>query len=275
MIPSETYNQQQVLAAFGRQSPVFDEIDRSNALIGWVRDQVREAIQPYLQPGSRILELNCGTGIDALYFVSQGHAVLATDQSADMLEQLHKKWSQSKPQGNGSLQTRRLSFTDLDQLSARSFSFVFSNFGGLNCTLHLDQVLQGVDRVLEPGGVAALVIMPPICPWEWAQVFRGYFRTAFRRFRKGGAPARVEGVPFRCSYYSVPYIRRNCGPRLKIIQTMSLCLTVPPPFVEGFIQKHPRWFQRLAHWENKLRHRRPFRNWGDHILVVLRKEPLP
>ncbi len=272
MSREEEINQQQVIAAFGRQSTVFDEIDRDNEIIGWVRDRVRQEMKPYLRPGLRMLELNCGTGIDSLYFASLGMKVLATDHSPEMLEQLERKWNRESEQGRGSLDWQCLSFLDLKTLPPESFSLIFSNFGGLNCSSRMDLVFEGMDHCLEPGGLAALVIMPPVCPWEWIMALRGYFFTAFRRLRPKGTPARVEGVRFLCHYYSPAELKRRGGDHWEVVHIQSLCLLVPPPFMEGFRRRHPRWFHFLERAEDRICRRYPFRSWGDHYLIIMRKK---
>lgn len=269
---TEERNRQQVMNAFGRQSPLFDEIDQANEIIGWVREQVRREMEPYLQPGKRILELNCGTGIDSLYFASKGMDVLATDHSPEMLAQLTRKVEGIRTEGRGSLNTQCLSFLDLHQLPRAEFSIIFSNFGGLNCTSRMDLVFEGLNHCLAPGGIAALVIMPPLCPWEWLMAFRGYFQTAVRRLRRKGTPARVEGVPFLCYYYSPDDLLKLAGENWEVQMIRSLCLLVPPPFMEGFRSRYPHWFSRLERAEEKICRRPPFCHWGDHYMMIIRKK---
>ncbi|HOP42873.1 MAG TPA: hypothetical protein PLA11_05085, partial [Flavobacteriales bacterium] len=79
------------LEAFSQQAPVFDAIDRENALIGRMRAIVRKAALRHMRPGERLLELNAGTGIDSLFFAQQGLDVLATDAAPGMLAQLEAR----------------------------------------------------------------------------------------------------------------------------------------------------------------------------------------
>ena len=48
-------------------------------------------LRNFLAPRSSILELNAGTGEDAVYFAQQGHNVHATDISAGMQEVADQK----------------------------------------------------------------------------------------------------------------------------------------------------------------------------------------
>ncbi len=267
---SRSVQEQQTSAAFSKQAPVFDQIDEENSLIVWMRRRVHREVMAWIRKDDHLLELNCGTGIDALYFAGQGIKVHATDNAAGMLDQLSRKVAEGDLQDKISVQ--RCSFNKLEDLGTRlRYNYVFSDFGGLNCTDRLDKVLTDIDRLLEPGGRFTLVIMPRICPWELLMVFRGYFRTAFRRFRKGGAPARVEGLPFQCYYYDPGFIIRQMGTGYRLCSLKALALTVPPPYVEHFMERHPRLFSWLERWEDKLCGRAPFNRWGDHYMITMEK----
>ena len=256
------------LEAFSQHAPVFDAIDRENALIGRMRAIVRNAARRHMQPGERLLELNAGTGIDSLFFAQQGLDLLATDAAPGMLAQLEARRN-AHPELRLAVQER--SFLDLDTLPAEGFDHVFSNFGGINCTPDLERVLAGVDHVLRPGGTCALVIMPRLSPWELLAALKGHFRLAFRRWRRGGAPAQVEGVSFPCHYHEASEVRRLLGERYAVLEQRALSLLVPPPHVEQFDRKHPRLYRTLDRMEEALAHRWPFRAWGDHYLIILRK----
>src|SRR5438067_1994507 len=111
---SENINQQNTAAAFNRQSSVFDKLYSANTIVQYKRERVREYFLSYLQPGSCILELNSGTGDDALYFAKHGHRINATDISEGMQEELQKKALSHNLQT--SISTELCSFTDLFSL---------------------------------------------------------------------------------------------------------------------------------------------------------------
>src|SRR5690606_26147913 len=101
----------------------------------------------FLKPGSRILEINAGTGIDALYFASKGHHVHATDLSDGMIAQIKRK--AAFPEAQGRFTYQQLSFEALDQTTETGFDYVFSNFGGLNCTDDLRKVTRHLPPLLK------------------------------------------------------------------------------------------------------------------------------
>ena len=264
-------NEITVSDAFSRQSVVFDEIDKASSSIVWMRERVRKEVLSYIQPGSRILELNCGTGIDSIFFAQQGYEVVATDNADGMLAQLNEKITAL---GLGDkISTKKCSFNHIDTLNEGMFDYVFSNFGGLNCTDKLYEVIQGIDKVLKPGGYFTLVIMPKVCPWEMLTLFKGYFKTAFRRFKKNGTTAHLEGLHFYCYYYSPKYVIEHAGNGYTTESIKGLCITVPPPFIENFFEHHPRAFRVLEKIENRIWDKAPFNRWADHYIITMKKLP--
>src|ERR1700761_7217805 len=77
--------------AFTGQSALFDDLYSTNTIINYKRERVRDHVLQYLSPGSSILELNSGTGEDALFFAGKGHKVHATDISTGMQQELKRK----------------------------------------------------------------------------------------------------------------------------------------------------------------------------------------
>jgi len=267
------YNEQQVAAAFSRQAGGFDEYDAGNTIISYKRNRVREHVLRYMPPQGSILELNAGTGIDAIWFAQNGYRVHATDIAEGMQEKLREK---VRLRGMEDMVTAELcSFTELDTLKERGpFDLIYSNFAGLNCTAELDRVLKSFWPLLRPGGQVSLVILPRFCIWETLMLFRGKFRTAFRRWGSGrrGARSHVEGHYFRCWYYSPSYVTRQLGDDYELLSLEGLCTLVPPSYIEGFAEKHPVAWRVLRVLENKWKARWPWRAAGDYYIISLRKK---
>ena len=258
--------------AFTQQSAIFDELYSSNTIVNYKRDRVRRHVLQYLEPNCSILELNSGTGEDALFFAGQGHYVHATDISTGMQQVLKGKVESTGK--TDMISTELCSFTELDQLKTRGpYDAIFSNFGGLNCTGELNKVLASLPSLLKPGGTATLVIIPGFCLWEILLVFKGKFKTATRRFfSKNGRTAHIEGQYFKCWYYNPTYVLRHTGKYFNHLSTEGLCIIVPPSYMEGFAEKHPRKLSWLKKWEDRLKGTWPWRNMGDYFIITLQKK---
>jgi ubiquinone/menaquinone biosynthesis C-methylase UbiE len=255
--------------AFSRQSTVFDEIYSGNTIINYKRARVREHVLQYLKPEGSILELNSGTGEDAIFFAQQGYDVHATDISTGMQHELRQK---AMPYKNR-ISTEICSFTQLDQLKQRGpYDHIFSNFGGLNCTGELEKVLLSFDSLLKPGGKVTLVIISPFCLWETLLVFKGRFKTAFRRFFSSkGRSAHIEGAYFKCFYYKPSFIINTLQKSFKVLGIEGLCAIVPPSYIEGFAEKHPKAYKFLSSKEDRLKSAWPWKYIGDYFIISLEK----
>ena len=267
---ANTINEQAAASAFNKQAPLFDKLYATDTIIQYKRKRVRDHVLQWLQPGSDILELNAGTGDDAIFFALQGHTVHATDISGTMQERLAKK---TKKYGLQNKITQELcSYTDLKNLkSCGPYDLIFSNFAGLNCTNELQKVLQSFDDLLKQGGMVTMVILPKFCLWEFLLLFKGKWRTALRRFSGNkGAKAHIEGEFFRCSYYNPSFIRKHLKNSFSVISLEGLCTIVPPSYLEGFAEKHPKSYQSLVKKETKWKMKWPWKFIGDYYIITLK-----
>jgi SAM-dependent methyltransferase len=285
---SETLRDMPAADAFSAQSSIFDEYCAANSIIQYKRGRVREHVEKYLPAGSSILELNAGTGEDALYFASKGHRVHATDIADGMLKRLGEKVERVEkaeraertgihrvgPGSNGRVTWEQFSFNSLDRLTEKGpYDLVFSNFAGLNCTASLDNVLQSCIGLLKPGGLMTLVLLPRFCLWETLLLLKGKWKTAFRRFSGSkGARSHVEGHYFKCWYYNPSYVKAALRESFDVVSLEGLCTLVPPSYIEGFAEKHPRLYGFLCRREARLKSHRPWKYIGDYYVITLRKK---
>lgn len=264
-------NEQEAGFAFSKQSAIFDEFYSGNAIIKYKRERVRQHVLQYLQPNSNILELNAGTGEDAVFFAQQGHFVHATDLSEGMQKQLNDKVIFYGVNRNVSQEI--CSFTKLKSLNNKGpYDCIFSNFAGLNCTGQLDKVLESFDDLVTPGGRVTLVVLPKFCLWELLLIFKGKFRTATRRFFcSKGQKAKIDNAKFTCWYYSPSYISKHLQEAFDVIKVEGLCTIVPPSYIENFAEKYLRTFLKLCKLENRLKAKFPFKYIGDYFIITLKK----
>ncbi len=269
--PVNHINEQQVALAFTGQSAIFDQLYATNGIVVYKRERVRQFLLKYLNPGSRILELNAGTGDDAIFLAKQGHHVHATDISTGMQTRLREKVLLHGM--NDFVSQEVCSFTSLENLSDKGpFDCIFSNFAGLNCTGDLPKVLASFEHLLKPGGSVVLVVLPGFCLWETLLMFKGKFKTAFRRFfSSGGRKARIDDAFFTCWYYSPGFISRALNQNFKRKELEGLCTIVPPSYIEKFPEKFPRLYSRLCRMENNLKGRWPWKYIGDYYIISLQK----
>lgn len=257
-----------VNAGFSKVAPFYEAEDASNPIIYWARGLAREAVTERISAPASILEINAGTGADALWFAQKGYRVHATDIADGMLEFLLKKAGRFGDHELFSVQ--KISFTDLLNVERAPFDCVFSNFGGLNCIPDLSVLRPGLLYALKPGGMAVLVFMPPLCLWEVGYALRGNFRFAFRRFQRN-ATANIHGLKIQTYYHTPRKLIRSLGPEFHWVTQRSFSLLCPPMNMMRIYERFERFGPALMRIDEHLGRVPLLRSMGDFCIVVLRR----
>lgn len=255
----------------------YDE-DFSHTQIGKLqRARVWEKLLPVLQAYKKplnILEINCGTGEDALQLAAMGHTVIATDASAVMIAKATKKISTSAASQNR-VSFMQCSFEELALQSFDSkFDLIFSNFGGLNC-IHssgLTALSKVFAKLLNPGGQLFFVVMGTFCAWEtgW-HLIRGKFSTAFRRWKKE-VPFTIAGKTIPVYYYSPATFKKLLYHEFAYINSFAAGLFIPPSYLEPIFLKHQAMLGKLNALERKLAGPSIMCRLSDHYCIVFKKK---
>jgi len=275
--PASDLQMSQVAAAFSRKASVYDAFGQDHANLQRMREKVYAQVIRWTPVGSRILELNAGTGLDAAALVAQGYWVHATDIAPGMVAQMeHKREEMARKKEvlglDGRFTTQLCSFTELDKVTGGPFDAIFSNFGGLNCIADLTAVTHHLPQLLRPGGVLTWVIMPPICPWELALLPKDG-RVATRRLRRGGVLAKVEGVPFYTFYFTPGQVQKALGPAFRLLELSGLSIVTPTADNDRFARRYPRLFRWLVRLDDWLSKWPLFNRIGDFFILTARYEP--
>ncbi|MDD8017330.1 MAG: class I SAM-dependent methyltransferase [Bacteroidota bacterium] len=265
---STTENIEAAQKAFSAQAPSFDSYEKKNKILQWMRKQVYKHEEEFLHPNDTILELNAGTGIDAVHFAQQGHSVFAIDNADGMLNELQKKIDEYRLEDK--IRYAKCSFTELSSLPPQRFSHIFSNFGGLNCIPDLRIVTEQLHNFSKPGGTITFVIMPKVCPWEMLHVLKGNTRLAFRRFTKNGTVANIEGHLFQTYYFSPHDVVTGFGSRYTVVKIRGLASLSPPPYMETFPEKFPNFYKALTRFDERFSIFAPLNKWGDHFIITMK-----
>jgi SAM-dependent methyltransferase len=218
------------------------------------------------QPGYRVLEMNCGTGEDALWLAQRGVQVLATDVSPAMLRVARSKLSATPDIGD--VRFQQLAWEDLETLDEAAFDGMLSNFGGLNCVHDLRQAARDLAAKLRPGAAAILCVMGPIVPWEWAWFFaHGSPSKALRRLRRAGS----LWAGIRVHYPSIGKARKVFSPEFRVLRLSALGALLPPPYTEKLARRFPRALAALDRAERRLETVWPLPRLADHYLLELER----
>ena len=235
------------------------------------RKSVFRYLKPIISTSKKlsILELNCGTGEDAIRLANLGHLVLATDISKNMIDLAMTKES---------LENLDFKIQDINTISnqtfQKQFDLIFSNFGGLNCLskIELETFLKTSKDLLTPNGKLVMIIMPKFCLWERLYFYlKGDFKNARRRHTEKSIPANVDGVKVPTWYYNPKEIISLTKTQYKPKRIKPIGISIPPSYLEAsFLSKRP-FLDILIGLEKIIGF--PFlAKYADHYLIELTKK---
>jgi SAM-dependent methyltransferase len=233
-----------------------------------MRAAVWHRLDRVVHPGQRVLEVNCGTGEDAVHLARRGVRVHATDASPAMVAATREKVAHA---GLSHLvSTEVLAIEDLDSrhLSAHApFDAVLSNFGGLNCVHDLHAVGRALGQLTRRGAVVVACVMGPVVPWEWGwYLAHGEPRRAIRRLR---SVTHWRGMAIR--YPAVGSFQQAFAADFAPERVGAVGVLVPPTYAESWAARHPRALDLLHRWEQRIAHHPLAVRLADHYLVELRR----
>jgi len=219
----------------------------------------------------KILELNCGTGEDAIWLAKKGHSVLSTDISKEMLEVAKAKCEAA---GLG----KQITFSMLDISSPGSypddmkFDFIFSNFGGFNCVPPevLKEIFPKLNRLLVPNGCLTVVVMSKFCLWESIYFLaKGRFSKTFRRNRKTPLKVPVGNRMVETWYYSPADIAHFSGAGFKTKKVQPIGFFLPPSYLDHFFSRHRKLLTTLNGLEKNISKSSFFAPFSDHYIIEM------
>jgi len=256
--------------AFDQLAADYDASFTFSAIGKSQRDVVWNRLLSVFQPGEHILELNCGTGIDALFMTNAGLRVTACDASPRMIEMARRRAATAKSQTNAKFLT--LPTEDLHKLPESCFyDGLLSNFAGLNCVRDLRTFVTQAARCLKPGAPLLLCFLTRYCLWEIAHyLLRGNPRKALRRC-SGTSVARVGDFAFPVYYRTLTELRHAFAPEFRLIAVEGVGITVPPSYLERWIVNHPRLLRGMSAIDEVIRTWPGTRLVGDHVLLHFEK----
>lgn len=267
--PTACYSTNEIVAsnAFDQIAEAYDKIFTRSVIGRAQRAAVWDVLAKTFHPGERILELNCGTGEDALFLGRRGISVEACDASPAMIHVARKRLTNEGRGLSVVFQTRRTEdVANLDSAS-QPFDGVLSNFSGLNCVEDLRGVAKSLASIVKQGARLVFCLSNRVCVSEilWFGVHLN-FRKALRRI-PGKSTARIGSTELRVHYPTISQVRRAFAPwfRLNLVRAVGLC--VPPSYLESWVTRHDRMIEKFSSADRILAPLPLLRALGDHVLL--------
>src|SRR5690606_17409846 len=154
----------QEMAAFDEISEQYDEHFTFSPIGILQRKVVIDYLMPIINKRTSILEINCGTGHDAIILAPLVRDYLATDISKSMIKIAEEK------KNNKNLNNLEFKTTDINDIYPTlhsKFDVLFSNFAGLNC-LSQNEISLFSNKILpylNQNGRLILILLSKKCIW--------------------------------------------------------------------------------------------------------------
>lgn len=255
-------------------SSSYDDNEAANAVGRRARAILQTALFATFRQGDRVLEIGCGTGIDAIALGERGIHVLATDLSGKMIQVVRRR---AKERGLSTVEARQLPAQMLgalvDEGEEGAFDGAFAHGGVFNMLPEPGVVVDALRRLIRPRGRLFCTIVNHTSLFEvllYTACLRP--RKAFRRLgRDVPIPITREA---RMSKFVIPtrfYAPRGFSQMFRIgfvVRAMrGMQIVLPPWNLADYMDRLNGVSKALELVEDRIGGLPPFRTWGSLCLI--------
>ena len=257
--------------AFDNVAADYDGPRGNNALIQDMRSELWRWLDATFAPGSRLIDIGCGTGLDAVRMARLGHHVMATDWSSQMVGRTRER--AVREQVADRVPAIAAGAHELHRLEEQgTYDGAYSSLGPLNCAPALEDVAHECARLLRPGGALVFTVIGRICPWEIAHyLWRRQWARVRVRFSQDFVPVQMSKHTVWTHYYGPREFYRSFKRDFTLAHYRGLCVFAPPPYLTWVRDKYPGSYDWLWRMDRRIAGWPLLRATGDHFLIVMRK----
>jgi SAM-dependent methyltransferase len=257
--------------AFDSVAADYDGPRGNNDSIQDMRGEMWRFLDATFSAGSNLIDLGCGTGLDAVHLAARGISVAATDWSPLMVQRTEERAAAQKVAER--VRAINIGAHELQQLpEAATFDGAYSNLGPLNCVPDLGDVSRECARLLKPRGVLVFTVIGRYCPWEFVHYLRrGRWSRATLRFAREVVPVGMNNHTIWTRYYTPREFYGAFRPHFTLEHYRGLCVFAPPPYLTWIRERYPRLHEQLWCIDRHISGWPLIRAMGDHFLIVMRK----
>lgn len=257
--------------AFDSVAAAYDGDTGNNALVQIMRVYLWRAVEQRVPATGRVLDLGCGTGIDAEHFARLGFAVTGVDASSGMSAQTRARTA--KLELANPVRVENIGAHELEKLRAEPFDAIYSDLGPLNCVPDLRAVARACANLLKPEGFMIFSVMGRYCPWEMAYyILRGDFKQAGRRLPRAVVPVGLNRGIVWTAYYAPREFFHFFEQEFQLVGYRGLNVFLVPPYLIRWYEKTRAAMQPLIWMDAHLGAMPVVRDLGDHFLITIRKK---
>lgn len=257
--------------AFDSVAADYDGPRGNNDLIQDMRREMWRWLDSTFDPGSRLIDLGCGTGLDAIRMAQLGHHITATDWSPQMVGRTRERAERERLTNR--VTAIAVGAHELQRLDGDgAFDGAYSDLGPLNCVPELAEVARECARLIKPGGALVFTVIGRFCPWEMAHYLRrGRWARVKVRFARNVMPVSMNNHTIWTRYYRPREFYRAFEPHFTLDHFRGLCVFAPPPYLTWVRDRHPAWHDRLWRLDRRVAGWPLLREMGDHFLIVMKR----
>jgi ubiquinone/menaquinone biosynthesis C-methylase UbiE len=257
--------------AFDSVAGDYDGPRGNNSMIQDMRNEMWRWLDKTFAPNSRLIDLGCGTGLDAVRMAHRGHRITATDWSPQMVARTADRAQRESVSDR--VHAMAVGAHELFRLEEEgTFDGAYSDLGPLNCVPDLHDVSTACARLLKPGAALVFTVVGRVCPWEIAHYAwrRNWLRMKIR-FARNVVPVGMNRHTIWTRYYTPREFYREFERDFTLEHYRGLCVFVPPPYMTGTRDRHPRLYKWLWRTDRRTAGWGLLRSIGDHFLIVMKK----
>ncbi len=260
----------QTQLAFDAVASEYDGPSGNNELIQYMRSELMSTVMHSFPPGSHLLDLGCGTGLDAALLANRGYRVTAIDSSSEMVAVTRRRVEREGLSSR--VRVNQLGIQELERLDGSKFDGVYSGLGALNCAPNLREAGRILAYFLPLGGLLVSTVIGRHCPWEILYFgLHGRFTEARRRQKKAHVPVRLRTGDVWTRYFTPQEFRHELTEHFSLESYRALCVLAPPPYLVGAYRRLGYLGSTLTAIDAQIGGWPMVRNGGDHFLAVVRK----
>jgi ubiquinone/menaquinone biosynthesis C-methylase UbiE len=262
-------------AAFDEIAETYDATFTNSAIGSAQRRSVWKEIDRTFTAGQRVLEINCGTGVDALHLATRGVHVTACDSAPQMIAVARQQGALAEIPAT--VNFRLLANEQIGTLRNEGpFDGILSNFSGLNCVPDLSFIAYDLAQLVKRRGKMVLCLFGRFCIWETSwYLWRGNIRKAVRRFRQGGRSAVLSTrSETRVWYHSVRQLKTAFAPHFRLLGWKGVGVAVPPSYLDFLAANCPLLFRFASKTDPWLGACPGFRAMADHMLLTFERNKI-
>ncbi|MDE1821419.1 MAG: class I SAM-dependent methyltransferase [Euryarchaeota archaeon] len=255
---------------------VAEDYDRhitGNRMNRLLRDRSLGRMRTLFRGARCLLEIGCGSGMETLPLLQEGHEITAIDISEQMLEVVRRK---ARTAGVAErLRTVRAPARDLPtlvpSLGEGSFDGAYSTYGALNCEPDLRPLPSAFHRLLRPESRLFAGVYNRWCLFE----ILGYGITGqwSRALGRRHRPVPVGTSRFCVDVYALTPadLRRDFAPYFEMEALEGVPILLPPSDLTSYAERFTSHFGLLDAWDRRMGAHWPLDHLGDHFLMTLRR----